>query len=76
MPAKKSTSAARRPSKEVTDQLLGSVLDSLPEPKLPGQGRTRSRRVTTAGGSAGQAIVTATGAATVAPAAAEPSHGE
>jgi ribonuclease E len=41
----------RRPvSKQVTDQLLDSVLDALPEPKQPGQGRSRSRRVTTAGG--------------------------
>jgi ribonuclease E len=50
----------RRPvSKQVTDQLLDSVLDSLPEPKQPGQGRSRSRRVTTAGGStaAAQPIV-------------------
>ncbi|MBX0298548.1 Rne/Rng family ribonuclease [Cryobacterium sp. 1639] len=43
----------RRPvSKQVTDQLLDSVLDSLPEPKQPGQGRSRSRRVSTAGGPA------------------------
>lgn len=41
----------RRPvSKQVTDQLLDSVLDALPEPKQPGQGRSRSRRVSTAGG--------------------------
>ena len=29
-------------------EILGSVLDALPEPKQPGQGRAR-RRVTTAG---------------------------
>ena len=63
IPVKKSTRNTRRPSKQVTEQLLDSVLDSLPEPKLPGQGRGRSRRVTTAGGSTGQAILTATGAA-------------
>jgi ribonuclease E len=38
-------------SKQVTEQLLDSVLEALPEPKQPGQGRARSRRVTTAGGS-------------------------
>ena len=30
------------------DELLGSVLDALPAPKQPGEGRTRSRRVSTA----------------------------
>ncbi|WP_370449021.1 Rne/Rng family ribonuclease [Cryobacterium sp. Hb1] len=64
IPVKKATRTARRPSKQVTDQLLDSVLDSLPEPKLPGQGRARSRRVTTAGGSGGQAILSKTGTAT------------
>ena len=50
----------RRVSKQVTDQLLDSVLEALPEPKQPGQGRARSRRVTTAGGSTttAQPIVT------------------
>jgi ribonuclease E len=78
IPVKKSTRNPRRPSKQVTDQLLDSVLDSLPEPKLPGQGRARSRRVTTAGGSTGQAILTATGAAPVASATStnQPSLGE
>ena len=75
IPVRKSTRTARRPSKQATDQLLDSVLDSLPEPKLPGQGRARSRRVTTAGGSTGQAIVTATGAATAASAPSQPPHG-
>ncbi|MFF1632924.1 Rne/Rng family ribonuclease [Leifsonia sp. NPDC058248] len=37
----------RAPSKE-TELLLDSVLDSLPQPKQPGQGRGRSRRVSTA----------------------------
>ncbi|WP_203135255.1 Rne/Rng family ribonuclease [Microbacterium sp. JZ31] len=34
--------------KTTTDTLLDSVLNALPEPKAPGQGRSRSRRVTTA----------------------------
>ncbi|TFD65894.1 ribonuclease E/G [Cryobacterium sp. Hh38] len=79
IPVQKSTRNTRRPSKQVTDQLLDSVLDSLPEPKLPGQGRARSRRVTTAGGAAGQAILTATGTVPVASAASatsQPPHGE
>ncbi|GAB6858256.1 Rne/Rng family ribonuclease [Microbacterium xylanilyticum] len=38
------------------EQLLDSVLDALPEPKAPGQGRNR-RRVTTAALSAGTAVV-------------------
>ncbi|MBG6213674.1 ribonuclease E [Cryobacterium sp. CAN_C3] len=76
IPVKKSTRTARRPSKQVTDQLLDSVLDSLPEPKLPGQGRPRSRRVTTAGGPTGQAILTATGASTSASAPSQPPRGD
>jgi ribonuclease E len=50
----------RTVSKQVTDRLLDSVLESLPEPKQPGQGRARSRRVTTVGGSTAtaQPIVT------------------
>ena len=55
IPVKKSSRSRRTVSKQVTDQLLDSVLDSLPEPKQPGQGRSRSRRVTTAGGSTGSA---------------------
>jgi len=50
IPVKKSQRNRRPVSKQVTDQLLDSVLESLPEPKQPGQGRSRSRRVTTAGG--------------------------
>jgi ribonuclease E len=38
-----------RVDKRAAEDLLGSVLDALPEPKRPGQGRGRSRRVTTAG---------------------------
>ncbi|MET0843618.1 MAG: Rne/Rng family ribonuclease, partial [Mycetocola sp.] len=43
---------ARQPQQRVTaraaEDLLGSVLDALPEPKQPGKGRARRRRVTTA----------------------------
>jgi ribonuclease E len=53
IPVRKSSRSRRPVSKQVTDQLLDSVLDALPEPKQPGQGRSRSRRVTTAGGSTG-----------------------
>ncbi|MBS1673343.1 MAG: Rne/Rng family ribonuclease [Actinobacteria bacterium] len=42
--------------KTEAEQLLDSVLDALPEPKAPGQGRNR-RRVTTAALSAGTAVV-------------------
>ncbi len=60
IPVTKSPRSRRTVSKQVTDQLLDSVLEALPEPKQPGQGRSRSRRVTTAGGSTAtvQAIVT------------------
>jgi len=51
IPVTKSQRTRRPVSKALTDQLLDSVLDALPEPKQPGQGRARSRRVTTAGGS-------------------------
>ncbi|POH61849.1 ribonuclease E/G [Cryobacterium zongtaii] len=50
IPVQKSPRSRRQVSKQVTDQLLDSVLEALPEPKQPGQGRSRSRRVTTAGG--------------------------
>ncbi|WP_066039028.1 Rne/Rng family ribonuclease [Herbiconiux solani] len=48
------TKAARAPRVVTPDatQLLDSVLDALPEPKQPGQGRGRSRRVSTAAVSA------------------------
>ncbi|RNE57213.1 Rne/Rng family ribonuclease [Cryobacterium tepidiphilum] len=62
IPVKKSPRSKRTVSKQVTEQLLDSVLEALPEPKQPGQGRSRSRRVTTAGGSTNSApqIVTPT----------------
>lgn len=40
--------AGQRVDKRAAEDLLGSVLDALPEPKRPGQGRGRSRRVSTA----------------------------
>ncbi|MCU1443291.1 MAG: ribonuclease [Cryobacterium sp.] len=51
IPVRKSSRNKRTVNKQITDQLLDSVLDALPEPKQPGQGRSRNRRVTTAGGS-------------------------
>ncbi|WES65312.1 Rne/Rng family ribonuclease [Microbacter sp. GSS18] len=44
---KKRQDSAQKAPKTETDMLLDSVLSSLPEPKAPGQGRSR-RRVTTA----------------------------
>lgn len=44
---RKKRSSERKGPKTETEQLLDSVLDALPEPKAPGQGRNR-RRVTTA----------------------------
>lgn len=38
---------AVRPSPEEAELLLGSVLEALPQPKEPGQGRNRSRRAST-----------------------------
>ncbi|NQX27571.1 ribonuclease E/G [Microbacteriaceae bacterium VKM Ac-2854] len=40
--------AQRRVRAEVAEHLLDSVLDNLPAPRQPGQGRAKSRRVTTA----------------------------
>lgn len=40
--------AQRRVRSEVAEHLLDSVLDALPAPRQPGQGRAKSRRVTTA----------------------------
>ncbi|SDZ11842.1 Rne/Rng family ribonuclease [Herbiconiux ginsengi] len=51
IPVKKAARQPRVAPQEAT-QLLDSVLDALPEPKQPGQGRSRSRRVTTAAVSA------------------------
>ncbi|NQX10121.1 ribonuclease E/G [Microbacteriaceae bacterium VKM Ac-2855] len=41
-------SAQRRVPSEVAEHLLDSVLENLPAPRQPGQGRAKSRRVTTA----------------------------
>ncbi|MCS5719852.1 Rne/Rng family ribonuclease [Herbiconiux sp. CPCC 205763] len=51
IPVKKAARAPRVAPQDAT-QLLDSVLDALPEPKQPGQGRSRSRRVSTAAVSA------------------------
>jgi len=53
------TAVAEKPRRAAVvdpDHLLESVLDALPEPKKPGQGRGRSRRVSTASLAGGQAI--------------------
>ncbi|WP_317230661.1 Rne/Rng family ribonuclease, partial [Clavibacter sp. MX14-G9D] len=48
IPVASARTAPRRVSSADAEQLLGSVLDALPQPKEPGQGRARSRRVSTA----------------------------
>jgi ribonuclease E len=48
IPVTKAVRAPRKVSKQDAEQLLGSVLSALPEPKEPGKGRSRSRRVSTA----------------------------
>ena len=42
-------SRSKRVTGKAADDLLGSVLDALPEPKQPGQGRSRSRRASSNG---------------------------
>jgi ribonuclease E len=50
IPVTKSPRVARKISTEDAEQILGSVLEALPEPKQPGQGRSRvSRRASSAG---------------------------
>jgi ribonuclease E len=50
IPVKRTQRQPRRISTHDAEQILDSVLDALPEPKQPGQGRTRvSRRVSSAG---------------------------
>jgi ribonuclease E len=50
LPVTRSSRAARRVSSEDAEDLLGSVLNALPEPRQPGQGRSRvSRRATNSG---------------------------
>ena len=53
IPVTKSRNASRKITPQDAEQILGSVLEALPEPKQPGQGRSRvSRRA----GSAGQVV--------------------
>jgi len=50
VPVVKTSRSSRRISTQDAEQLLGSVLGALPEPKEPGQGRVRaSRRASSAG---------------------------
>ena len=50
IPVEKKQRAPRRISTHDAEQILDSVLDALPEPKQPGQGRARtSRRASSAG---------------------------
>jgi len=50
VPVAKASRSSRRISTQDAEQLLGSVLGALPEPKEPGQGRVRaSRRASSAG---------------------------
>ena len=50
IPVKKSSRGPRRISTHDAEQILDSVLDALPEPKQPGQGRSRvSRRASSSG---------------------------
>jgi ribonuclease E len=48
IPIAPASGSGARVDKRAAEDLLGSVLDALPEPKRPGQGRGRSRRVSTA----------------------------
>ncbi|MCU1551779.1 MAG: ribonuclease, partial [Glaciihabitans sp.] len=51
LPVQKSQRTQRRISTKDAEQILDSVLDALPEPKQPGQGRARvSRRASSTGG--------------------------
>jgi len=50
VPVVKGSRSSRRVSSQDAEQILGSVLGALPEPKQPGQGRVRaSRRASSAG---------------------------
>lgn len=52
----------RAVSSKAAEELLGSVLEALPQPKQPGQGRSRSRRVSTAALSTTPVVPIVTGA--------------
>ncbi len=49
IPVQKAARGNRRVSPKDAENILGSVLEALPEPKEPGQGRRGSRRASTAG---------------------------
>jgi ribonuclease E len=50
IPVSRSSRSSRRISTQDAEEILGSVLGALPEPKLAGQGRTRgSRRASSSG---------------------------
>ena len=49
IPVQKSSRNSRRVSTKDAENILDSVLDALPEPKRPGQGRRGSRRASSAG---------------------------
>jgi ribonuclease E len=53
IPVASAPKSNRRVKTKEAEQLLDSVLDALPQPKQPGQGRSRNRRVTTASLSGG-----------------------
>jgi ribonuclease E len=56
IPVSKAPQTKPRLKSREAEQLLDSVLDALPEPKQPGQGRNRNRRVTTASLSGGTSV--------------------
>lgn len=49
IPVQKAPRASRRVSPKDAENILGSVLEALPEPKQPGQGRRGSRRASSGG---------------------------
>ncbi len=49
IPVQKAPRSSRRVSPTDAEDILGSVLEALPEPKQPGQGRRGSRRASTGG---------------------------
>ncbi|WP_082763685.1 Rne/Rng family ribonuclease [Frondihabitans sp. PAMC 28766] len=56
IPVAKVERAPRKVSARDAEQLLDSVLGALPEPKQPGQGRSRSRRASTSGTTAASSV--------------------
>jgi ribonuclease E len=49
IPVQKASRSGRKVSPKDAESILGSVLEALPEPKQPGQGRRGSRRASTGG---------------------------